>query len=384
MSIKSTSLTTVITIHNPVRLLSMLSEPIEVQMRDLQRVSTSVIPASVSLPSYLATITSDAQYRELYAREQLIDGLDAARLLDGATSDMNNGSIGVGTVTNAGEDASPGADLDTNAPPAPPPFIDPNRPTASSQAPAAVATQNAAAAAAAGAASNAATGSTSQSASSAAFQASTMAKRIPSPSSVFAYSERVFYTPFPFVFRNYNLSDDNYYNPDNEENKNKVYIRLKSPKVGVWGKWLHIQEIQGDADYRLCRIHIPADDQETYNYLYLVNRYDRLSKTNVIELLPSVFVLNRTNERLQFRQYMKEEVMVRGRESEALQENYQAIDFNYVHNATMSGDVFVKFPRLSGTYSEAIDVFNRRLMGGGRRHSHRNGCVSRWFVSQCS
>ena len=112
----------------------------------------------------------------------------------------------------------------------------------------------------------------------------------------------IYYSPFPFTMVNH----FDFYDKEREENQNHVYIRLRSKAAGIWGNWLRIPDVYYGQDYRLCRIHIPIDSENNFNYCYLVNRYSDETKANLIELLPSMVFVNETEEELYFKHYINE------------------------------------------------------------------------------
>ena len=142
----------------------------------------------------------------------------------------------------------------------------------------------------------------------------------------------VYYSPFPFAMVNH----FDYYDKDREENQNHVYIRLRSKAAGIWGSWLRVPDVYYGQEYRLCRIHIPIDRENNYNYCYLVNRYSDEGKVNYIELLPSVVFVNETSEELYFKHYINE-----GRIGCRHGENVEQIDSNYMLNNDVNNRVMI-------------------------------------------
>lgn len=63
ISVKNTILQTTVTVYSPMRVLSLLDTPIEVQMRDEKMISSIVTPATTSISKYLQSIQAkDSRY----------------------------------------------------------------------------------------------------------------------------------------------------------------------------------------------------------------------------------------------------------------------------------------------------------------------------------
>lgn len=142
----------------------------------------------------------------------------------------------------------------------------------------------------------------------------------------------IYYSPFPFAMVNH----FDFYDKDRAENQNHVYIRLRSKAAGIWGNWLRIPDVYYGQDYRLCRIHIPIDSENNFNYCYLVNRYSDAAKANLVELLPSMVFVNETAEELYFKHYINE-----GRIGCRRGENVAQIDYNYMLNNEVNNRLMV-------------------------------------------
>ena len=163
--------------------------------------------------------------------------------------------------------------------------------------------------------------------------------------------QMLLYSAFPFPLVNH----FDYYDRERPENKNSVYIRLRSKTTGIWGKWLRIPDVYYRQDYRLCRIHIPVDNENNYNYCYIVNRYYEDQQVNCIELLPAVMFINYTSEDLFFKQYINEGCIKamtndcsrsrsrsRSRKNNARDNNTARIDYNYLSNEGIHNTLIIK------------------------------------------
>ena len=147
------------------------------------------------------------------------------------------------------------------------------------------------------------------------------------------HQSSLLYSPFPFSMVNH----FDYYDRDRPENKNHLYIRLRNKTAGIWGNWLRVPDVYYGQNYRLCRIHIPADSENNYNYCYLVNKYNDEEKVNCLELLPAAMLVNETEEDLFFKQYVSE-----GCVKSVLEENTSQINYNYLLNDGVNNNLFIR------------------------------------------
>lgn len=154
------------------------------------------------------------------------------------------------------------------------------------------------------------------------------------------------YSPFPFTMVNH----FDYYERDRPENQNHVYIRLRTKSSSLWGNWLRIPDVYYGEEYRLCRIHIPIDSENNYNYCYLVNRYNEVTKVNCIELLPSILFINHTNDTLVYKHYINEGFINPGRD------NTTCIDYNYMINDNVNSLLSIRPPHTPNTTCSQLDV----------------------------
>lgn len=136
------------------------------------------------------------------------------------------------------------------------------------------------------------------------------------------------YSPFPFTM----LNHINYYDRDRPENKNHVYIRVRTKTSSIWGNWLRIPDVYYGDSYHLCRIQIPVDKENNFNYCYLVNRYSDVEKVNRIELLPAILFKNCTDEPFAFKYYVNEGMVT----------ETAKIDFNYAINNSINSLLSLK------------------------------------------
>ena len=154
----------------------------------------------------------------------------------------------------------------------------------------------------------------------------------------------IYYSPFPFSMVNH----FDYYDKDREENQNHVYIRLRNKTAGIWGNWLRLPDVYFGQNYRLCRIHIPIDSENNYNYCYLVNRYSEELKANIVELLPAMMFLNNTQDNLTFKNYINEGRINRG--------ETERIDYNYMLNNNVNNGLVIRPSSKPAALSTVIDV----------------------------
>ena len=148
------------------------------------------------------------------------------------------------------------------------------------------------------------------------------------------------------------INQFDYYEKDRPENQNHIYIRLRSKVSGIWGNWLRIPDIYYGQDYRLCRIHIPIDNENNYNYCYLVNRYNDEKKVNYIELLPSIIMVNHTNEELFYKYYINEGLIHYG------DMNTTCIDYNYLLNNNINTYFSIRPNNIPFSECSKLDIRN--------------------------
>lgn len=156
------------------------------------------------------------------------------------------------------------------------------------------------------------------------------------------------YSPFPFTM----VNQFDYYEKDRPENQNHIYIRLRSKISGIWGNWLRIPDIYYGQEYRLCRIHIPIDNENNYNYCYLVNRYNDEKKVNYIELVPSIIMINHTNEELFYKYYINEGLLHDG------EINTTCIDYNYLLNNNINTYFSIRPNNVPFSECSKLDIGN--------------------------
>lgn len=154
------------------------------------------------------------------------------------------------------------------------------------------------------------------------------------------------YSPFPFTMVNH----FDYYERDRPENQNHVYIRLRTKSSSLWGNWLRIPDVYYGEDYRLCRIHIPIDSENNYNYCYLVNRYNEVTKVNCLELLPSILFVNHTDDLLVYKHYINEGFINPGCD------NTTSIDYNYMINDNVNSLLSIRPPHTPNASCSQLDI----------------------------
>lgn len=171
------------------------------------------------------------------------------------------------------------------------------------------------------------------------------------------------YSPFPFVMKNH----FDYYDRDRPENKNQLYIRLRNKTAGIWGNWLRVPDVYYGQNYRLCRIHIPVDNENNFNYCYLVNKYDDKEKVNCLEMLPAAFFVNETPDELFFKQYINEGCV----KPYGSGDNTARIDYNYILNDGVNNNLLVR------PYLQASSVCSRVSLDDPSEWSRPGGCGRR-------